>query len=302
MSKIINVAAIGGMVMERGEETPDEPIRQFREAAEKLDGTGVELVVTCETMLMSQPTNSGEKLESPGPLLMEYRNFAMRNHCTVAGVARTMLEGKSRQSIIYYGPDGTALGSYHKMFPTDASLRAGTAPGEGPIVVDTPVGRLGGVLCFDLNFDELRDGYIKLTPDILCFASYFHGDHLQSNWAYKTHAFLVGAIKDGTSDIRDPMGRVINSSTYYNRIAWARINLDRFVMHGSGNSEKWSAIRRKYKDKVLIDSHSPIGCAILYSYSDEFTAKDIAYEFDLTNYEDYMLECRKLRNNSLCPQ
>ena len=47
MSKIINVATIGGMVMERGEESPEEPLRQFREAAQKLDGTGVDLVITC---------------------------------------------------------------------------------------------------------------------------------------------------------------------------------------------------------------------------------------------------------------
>lgn len=34
MAKFINVATIGGMVMERGEESPDEPLRQFREAAQ----------------------------------------------------------------------------------------------------------------------------------------------------------------------------------------------------------------------------------------------------------------------------
>ena len=150
---------------------------------------------------------------------------------------------------------------------------------------------------FDLNFDELRDEYTALHPDILCFSSYFHGDHLQSNWACKTHAFFVGAVKDGTSDIRDPLGRILNSTTYYNRIAWARINLDRFVMHGTRNSEKWPLIRRKYKDKVLIDSHSLIGCALLYSCSDEFTAQDIAQEFNLIGYEDYFRDCRRLREH-----
>jgi len=299
MSQVINVAAIGGMVMERGEEASDEPIRQFREAAERLDGTGVDLVVTCETMLMKQKVGTGENPDSPGPLLSEYQDFARRNKCTLAGVSRTEIDGKSRQSILYYGPDGNILGIYHKMFPTDMALQAGTSPGKGAVVVDSPAGRLGGALCFDLNFDELRDEYVDLKPDILCFASYFHGDHLQANWAYKTHAFFVGAIKDGTSDILDPLGRIINSTTYYNRIAWARINLDRFVMHGSYNSAKWPAIRRKYKDKVLIDCHSPIGCAVLYSYADEFSAKDIANEFGLVSYEDYFRQCRELRKQRL---
>lgn len=299
MSRIIDVAAVGGMVMERGEEAPDEPIRQFREAAEKLDGTGIDLVVTCETMLMNQKVGSGEDPDHPGPLMTEYHDFSLRNHCTVAGVVRTLIDGVSRQSIVYYGPDGNILGMYHKMFPTDASIKMGTRPGEGAVVVDTPAGRLGGALCFDLNFDELRDGYIPLKPDVLCFGSYFHGDLLQPNWAYKTHSFFVGAVKDGNSTIYDPLGRLLNATTYYNRIARARINLDRFVMHGAYNSEKVPLIQQKYKDKVLIDHHSPIGCGILYSCTDEFTAQDVAKEFGLIDVEDFWKTCRALRADAL---
>ncbi|MEI3005554.1 MAG: hypothetical protein V8T87_13180 [Victivallales bacterium] len=81
--------AIGGMVMERGEESPEEPLRQFREAAQKLDGTGVDLVITCETMMMNQPVGSGENPENPGPILTEYMEFARRNRCTVAGAAHS---------------------------------------------------------------------------------------------------------------------------------------------------------------------------------------------------------------------
>ena len=89
MSKIINVATIGGMVMERGEESPEEPLRQFREAAQKLDGTGVDLVITCETMMMNQPVGSGENPENPGPILTEYMEFARRNSCKVGGAAHS---------------------------------------------------------------------------------------------------------------------------------------------------------------------------------------------------------------------
>jgi len=299
MSKIVNVAAIHGMVGERGEEAPDEAIRQFREASERLDGTGVDLVVTCETMLMNQVRDTAEDISAPGPVLSEYKKFAERNSCTVAGVSYTKEKYKVYQSIVFYGPGGKCLGCYHKMFPTDTALKNGIAPGKGAVVVDTPAGSLGGALCFDLNFDELRDEYVSLAPDILCFSSYFHGDHMQSNWAYKTHSFLVGAIKDGTSDIRDPLGRVINSTTYYNRIAWARINLDRFVMHGAHNTVKWPDIRRKYKDKVLIDTHPMIGVSILYSLTEEVTAAEIAKEFELYSYEDFFSDMRKARNKAL---
>ena len=48
MSKIIDVAAIHFNVSERGDQGRDEAFRQFREAEKRLDGTGVDLVVTCE--------------------------------------------------------------------------------------------------------------------------------------------------------------------------------------------------------------------------------------------------------------
>jgi hypothetical protein len=72
MAKILNVAAVNGMVMERGEESPREAMIQFEEAVKRLDGTGVDLVVTCETMMMNQPAGTGEDPENPGEILSAY--------------------------------------------------------------------------------------------------------------------------------------------------------------------------------------------------------------------------------------
>lgn len=299
MAKILNIAALNGMVMERGEEQFEEELRQFNEAAEQLEGTGVDLVVTCETMMMSQKAGTGEDINNPGPRLTAYREFAKRNKCVVAGAARIILDGKPYQSLVYYGHDGEILGFYHKMFPTPPALAKGTIPGKGGTVVDTPAGKLGGILCFDLNFDELRDDYIKMAPDILCFSSYYNGGVVNCNWAVRTHAFMACALKDGCSMILDPLGRVINTSTYYKKIAQARINTDRFVMHAAGNADKFPDIRRKYKDQVFIDEDSPSAFAVLYSYCDDVSASDIAKEYELQSVEDYLADCRRMRNGNL---
>ena len=298
MAKIIDVAAISGMVMERGEEGPREALRQFYEAAEMLKGTGIDLVVTCETMMMNQPAETGEDPECPGEILEAYRTFAGENRGVVAGAARTMTPEGPRQSIVFYGPDGEKLGIYHKMFPTPEAILAGTVPGDRAVVVDTPTGKLGGILCYDLNFDELRDQYMELAPQILCFSSYFHGGTVMANWAFRTRAFLVGALKDIGSEIYDPLGRRINATTYYNRIARARINLDYIVCHGSDNSAKYPEIMRKYGKKVLIDLDSPSACGIVYSCTDEFTARDIAEEFELVPLNEYLCRSRRLRKQA----
>lgn len=301
MSKLIDVAAVCGMVMERGEEDPREALRQFSEAAEQLKGTGVDLVVTCETMMMNQKAGTGEAPEHPGELLEAFRTFARENHCTVAGAARTITAEGPRQSIVYYGPEGQQLGIYHKVFPTPPAMAAGTVPGEDAVVVETPAGRLGGALCYDLNFDELRDRYTALEPDILCFSSYFHGGPVMANWAMRTRSFLAGAIKDRGSEIYDPLGRCLNAATFCGRIARARINLDRFVFHGDHNAELMPGIMRKYGKKVLVDFDAPSAYGILYSCCGEFTAQDIAREFGLISAADLLARSRALRLQAGAP-
>jgi predicted amidohydrolase len=172
-------------------------------------------------------------------------------------------------------------------------LEQGLSAGNGARVVDSPAGRLGGVICFDLNFDELRDAYRTLRPDVLCFSSMFHGGHLQQNWAYQCRCYFAAACKDNTSDILDPLGRVVNSSNFYNRIAWARVNLDRFFMHQDKNNIRFHEIRRKYANKVLIDVASDLGTAVMYSLTDEISAPEVAKEFDLVEIDDYFAASRR---------
>jgi len=289
MARFINIATIHFQVSEQGNDPQHTALAQFKEAESRLDGTGVDLVVTCEGMeSVGQTMAQAESAKKPGPMFSAYRNFAMRNKCTIAGSIKLEDDGKIYNALVYIGPDGELLGDYRKTFPTQGELKDGHSAGNGATVVNTPAGRLGGVICFDLNFDELRDAYRKLRPDVLCFSSMFHGGHLQQNWAYQCRCYFASACKDNTSDIVDPHGRILNSTNFYNRIAWARVNLDRFYMHQDGNNTSFPDIRRKYGNKVLIDTAPDLGTAVMYSLADEISAPEIAREFGLVGIDDYL--------------
>ena len=63
MSRILDVAAVHFNVSERGDQGREEAFRQFREAEERLDGTGVDLLVTCEGMSsLSQSVAEAESI------------------------------------------------------------------------------------------------------------------------------------------------------------------------------------------------------------------------------------------------
>jgi len=288
MSNKIEIAAVHFQASEDGLDTPQTVLRQFAEARRRLDGTHMDLAVFCEGMASrGQTVGAAESPEHPGMMFELYRSFARDNHCVVAGSIKLRKNDRVYNSLIYLDGDGKLLGDYDKTHLTDGELAAGMTPGTGARVAETPAGRLGGVICFDLNFDDLRLAYAKLKPDILCFSSMYHGGFLQQNWAYRCRAFLVAACKDYTSGILDPLGRVLAETDFYGRIARTAVNLDRFVMHQDGNEHKFADILREYGDRVKIDRAPDLATAVLYSECEE-SAAAIAARYELVAIDDYL--------------
>jgi predicted amidohydrolase len=293
MARYINIAAIHFQVNEHRTDPPDAALKQFAEAAERLDGTGVDLVITCEGMeSIGQTVDDAEQLDRPGPFLETYRKFAEANHCCVAGSAKIEDAGKVHNALVFFGPDGGILGDYRKTFLTEGEVARGMSPGTGAQVIESPAGRLGGIICFDLNFDELKAAYQGLRPDILCFSSMYNGGHVRATWAYDCRCFLAAACKDNSSQIVDPVGSIVAEANYFTRIARARVNLDRFVMHQDRNMARFPDIYRKYPHEAIIDQRSELGVAVLYSLSADRSAEQIAAEFELTRLDDYFTESR----------
>ena len=224
--------------------------------------------------------------------------MAQTLRATVAGSIKLDIDSHVYNSIVYVGPEGSVLGHYAKTYLTEGEHRLGLRAGQGPVVIQTPAGRLGGAICFDLNFQDLREGYIPLEPDILTFASMYHGGFMQNLWAYQTRSFFVSALPFFGSAVRDPLGRALSATDCYSPIAIAKVNLDRMVIHLDNNREKFDDIRRKYLDEVEISVPPNLGPALLYSHSDKRTAADIAKEFQLESLDDYMRRLHRVNDQA----
>lgn len=264
-------------------------LRETAETLESLKGYGLDLVVFCEGVeALCQAPQQAEEVHRPGPLLELYRAFARDQRCHVAGSIKIREDERVYNSIVFVGRDGAVAGVYHKVNLTSyGEIPAGLAGGRGPVVVETDIGRIGGVVCFDLNFEEIRRQYRALKPDILVFASMYHGGFLQQLWAYECQGYFVSALPFVGGGILDPFGRPVALTDCYNSVARATVNLDRAMVHLDLNWPKFADIERKYGDEVKIDIPPHLGPALIFSQSDRRSAMDIVREFELELLDDY---------------
>jgi deaminated glutathione amidase len=94
-----------------------------------------------------------------------------------------------------YGPDGQRIGRYDKIHLFDVNVpgaeeshreSSGMVPGRKVIVLDTPVGRMGIAICYDLRFPELFRRMIDLGADYFVVSAAFTVPTGEAHWELLT--------------------------------------------------------------------------------------------------------------------
>jgi predicted amidohydrolase len=223
--------------------------------------------------------------------------IAAEHHCYIAyPTLFTSQDGSYRNTLIMYDRKGMISGYYHKVYPTiDEMYKNNILAGNQPVVMDCDFGRVGSIICFDLNFQELIDQYKRLKPDIMLFSSMYHGGLVQQTWAYGTRSYFVSSVQGLESAIRSPLGQKLAYTTNYHHFVTATLNLDFCVTFLGLNQEKLKRAKQKYKDQIKISDPGYLGAVMLLSESYSLSAEDVAKEFDIELIDPYFDRVRQLR-------
>ena len=131
-------------------------------------------------------------------------------HLVFGSYERGPAPGTVHNAAHLIGPDGATLATYHKthLFHGEAAADGGwVTPGDAAVVVRTPLGSIGLMICFDGDYPELARVMAGRGAEIICRPSAL----LRSAdiWeltnrarAYDNHVYVVGANATGT----DPAG------------------------------------------------------------------------------------------------
>ncbi len=119
-------------------------------------------------------------------------------------------------------PNGHVVARYDKIHMFDVDLATGEswresaayAPGEDVVTVDTPIGKLGLAICYDLRFPALFEALGRAHCDVIAIPAAFtrptgaaHWHILQRARAIEASAFVVAAAQVGShQDGRETYG------------------------------------------------------------------------------------------------
>ncbi|MEP7222677.1 MAG: carbon-nitrogen hydrolase family protein [Novosphingobium sp.] len=163
--------------------------------------------------------------EDADPVLAAVRDAAARAGVWVAlgSLAIARGDGRFANRAFVIDPAGEIAGRYDKIHMFDVDLDTGEtwressvyAPGEAlGVVEDTPVGRLGLTICYDVRFPALFQALGNRRCDVIAIPSAFtvptgrdHWHLLQRARAVEASAFVVSAAQVGHhEDGRDTYG------------------------------------------------------------------------------------------------
>ncbi|MGN6090284.1 MAG: carbon-nitrogen hydrolase family protein [Actinomycetales bacterium] len=183
-----------------------------------VDATGAKLVVLPESASTGfTPDVSPEELwdlvsEVPGPVTEAVQEAA---RATGAHVVWGTYERGPERGVVYnaavlISSDGEVAGVYRKTHPfcTEMRARGGwVTPGDDVCVVDTAIGRIGMIICFDGDYPELsriqalQGGEILARPSALLRSADIWELTSRAR-AYDNHVYVIGANATGA----DPAG------------------------------------------------------------------------------------------------
>jgi predicted amidohydrolase len=232
----------------------------------------------------------------------QFRDFlasvARQHRCYITYPAHIETEdGSWRNAMQLIDRDGQVMGAYHKnhLVPDEYSQRNILYGKDAPIF-ECDFGRVAAAICFDLNFEGLRQQYEKAKPDLIVFPSMYHGGIMQNYWAYSCRSYFAGAVAGLPCTIVTPLGEVAAHSTNYYSFITAKVNLDYAVIHIDENGPLFLDIKQKYGAKVKIHDPGFLGCVLLTSESEELNVKDIIAEYGLELMDDYFCRAEESRN------
>jgi nitrilase len=197
----------------------DATLEKVATLTAEASGQGAELVVFPETFVSVYPSSAWAKalagwgdtrgkeafaalareaVEVPGPASDTLGAIARENGVWLVTGVNEVDPGRNGtvyNALLYYGPDGSLALKHRKLVPTNHErLVWGQGDGEGLRAIETPLGRIGGLICWENYMPLARFSLYESGVEIYLASTADDGDSWQATLVHiarESRAFVV---------------------------------------------------------------------------------------------------------------
>lgn len=186
-----------------------------------------------------------------GPLVTSFRQAARGKGCwLLPGSFAEKKDGKLYNTTMLINPKGEIAGVYRKIhvFSYQSKEKELVSAGAGPAIIETPFGKIGLAVCYDLRFPELFRYYAQNGVTMFLVTASWPSARKQA-WelfatarAHENMCWMLACNSHADSLVVAPTGKVIAKGAARRETVMAEIDLD--------------LVRRTREDfPVLSDAH-----------------------------------------------
>jgi nitrilase len=234
-------------------------LKRVSSLIESAVSSGARLVVLPENFAQ-MPANEEQRFalretEDAGPVQDFLADQAQRHRIWLVGGTLPLAcddPTRVRGACLVYDDQGRRRARYDKIHLFDVTLSGGEdyresryfEPGDQVVVCDTPFGRLGLAVCYDLRFPELFREMLRQDAQIIAVPSAFTETTGAAHWevlvrarAIENQCFMIAANQQGRHDngrrtfghsmVVDPWGEVLGLCADGSGIVLAEMDLQR---------------------------------------------------------------------------
>ncbi len=237
----------------------DGNLQEVRRLIAMAVAQGASLIVLPENVALMgmRETDKLAHREHPGkgPLQAFFAEQAERHGVWIVAGTIPMFgpeENHARQSCLLFDDQGRQVARYDKIHLFDVEVEGDTvyresaslAPGDRVVVVETPFGRMGLSVCYDLRFPELYRIMADRDVELIVVPSAFTARTGEAHWrtlvrarAIENLSYVVAAAQGGyhvngrethgDSMIVDPWGQVLDRLPRGSGVVVADLDLER---------------------------------------------------------------------------
>ena len=232
----------------RGTKSSAENLAQFSRLIEEAAPKKPDVICLPEgiTVIGTGKSYADVSESVPGPSTEKLGELAKKLHTYIIAGIYERVDKAVYNTAVLLGRNGELVGKYRKTHLPREEVEAGLTPGDSYPIFSTDFGKVGLIICWDLQFPEPSRAMALKGAEVILLPIWGGSDVLARARAVENHVFLITSSYDMKTFIVDPTGSVLAEASPESPIAFAELHLDRKIFQpwlGDMKTRTWKERR-----------------------------------------------------------